>query len=490
MKKNIFLYSLAAVASLTLASCNGDYDDWASPQSHAAEASAAKYGLTAAAGSDANVVMPLRNDDVNLVALTASSEEVSDFSIKSVLINGEKLGATINKGNIVVSGEVLDNLIQEQYSSRASVARDVTVKSVISLILTNGDAVTIDDTLTTKATVTPAATPAIDEKGYYLLGDFVGNGWSLTTPIWMDKVSDGVYTATVTTSNSGSNWFKFYEGSHYSESDWDEVNKGQMGCEINGDESLNGFVIYTGDKCDVQTPVISGQSTFEITLDMNNLTYSIVRAEGKYYLIGNPNGWSIDDNTCMFYGLGNNTYSYTTKYTNQWDLKILEAKYLGTGDTAWGYCWGGENGSTAATGDLFNTDAGAIGPNENGGWYTFTFDMNSMTYSWTAIDEPTTEYTSISLIGDFNSWGGDIDMTQLEKSPHNWYVRAEIPSDGGLKFRANHDWATSWGADMDLSLHYYGQGTTDNGANITVPAGTYDFYLNDITGLINIVAVE
>lgn len=476
---------------MTLASCNGDYDDWASPQSNEAEASAAAYGVTATAGSDANVVMPLRSDDVNLVALSSTSADVSDYSVKTLLVNGEEIECSVNKGNIVVSGADLDAIIEKQFNSRASVTRKITVKSVVSLVLENGDAVAIGDTLVTEATLTPPATPTIDTNGYFMLGDFSenGTGWDLSTPIWMEKVSDGVYMATVTTKSTSSNWFKFYEGSHYSATSWDEVNLGQMGCEVNGDDALSGFVIYSGDKVEVQTPTITGQSTFEVTLDMNNLTYSVVRAEAKYYLIGNPNGWDINSYSCMFYGLGNNTYTYTTKYTNQWDLKILEGKYLGTGDGAWSYCWGGENGSTAATGSLTNSEAGAIGPNENGGWYTFTFDMNTQTYSWTAIDEPTTEYSSISLIGDFNGWGGDVDLTQLANAPHNWYVRTTIPSDGGLKFRANHDWTVNWGATMDLSEHYYGAGVA-NGDNITVPAGTYDFYINDITGLINIVEVE
>ncbi len=33
MKKTL-LYSLAVLASVTLASCNGDYDDWANPQAN------------------------------------------------------------------------------------------------------------------------------------------------------------------------------------------------------------------------------------------------------------------------------------------------------------------------------------------------------------------------------------------------------------------------------------------------------------------------
>ena len=45
MKKTL-LYSMAALASIALASCTGDYDDWASPQSYPQEDAAAAYGVT------------------------------------------------------------------------------------------------------------------------------------------------------------------------------------------------------------------------------------------------------------------------------------------------------------------------------------------------------------------------------------------------------------------------------------------------------------
>lgn len=54
-------------------------------------------------------------------------------------------------------------------------------------------------------------------------------------------------------------------------------------------------------------------------------------------------------------------------------------------------------------------------------------------------------------------------------------------TDGGLKFRANHDWGTNWGASVSIADTFYGTGV-NNGDNIYVPAGTYAVYFNDITG--------
>ena len=218
---------------------------------------------------------------------------------------------------------------------------------------------------------------------------------------------------------------------------------------------------------------------------MNNLVYTVKRAEAMYYVVGTPQGWSDSDKSCMFYALGDNKYEYTTTWTSNWDLKVWDSKTFGN----WDLCWGSSvDGTRDASGSLINSNAQAFA-SPAAGYYTLTIDMNTQTYEWTAAT-PSTEYTSVSLIGDFNSWGSDIDLKQVEKAPHNWYGRATIPSGGGLKFRANHDWAVSWGTtDKETAIGdvYYLPAGNDN---INVPAGTYDFYLNDITGHWNIVPVE
>ena len=72
--KKIFQYSIAAIASLVFASCNGEYEDWASPQAYGQEDAAAAYGVTAAAGS--SISMPVSTDEVTLLSFNSSSSEV------------------------------------------------------------------------------------------------------------------------------------------------------------------------------------------------------------------------------------------------------------------------------------------------------------------------------------------------------------------------------------------------------------------------------
>ena len=74
---------------------------------------------------------------------------------------------------------------------------------------------------------------------------------------------------------------------------------------------------------------------------------------------------------------------------------------------------------------------------------------------------------SISMIGGFNGWNDDLEMT-YNTTDGCWEVTTDKVS-GDYKFRANHDWAINWGgSENDL---------TQDGANLNIEAGTYKFQL-------------
>lgn len=480
MKKHILLGGMLLCAA-AFTSCNEDFDDWASPQSNEQGSDAAAYGITISTGSQANVVMDNAGEEVEIVAATANQEGIASIVLKSLTINGESLPFTNDNGVAKVQSAQLDSLVEAITLDRSATPHGVTVKTEWAAVLATGEAVSAE--AETAVTVTPhSSTPQIDPKGYALLGDW--QGWNPGSPTWMTEIEPGVYQAVVTT--SGDSWFKFYQGTGFDAADfgWDDV---AYGCAENGDASSPNLLVWADDPRfgGFETPMIGGAGQWLVTLDMNKLYYKYEPSETKYYIVGDAQGWSDSDKSCLFYALGGNKYTYTTKWTNQWSLKFWDQDNFGNWDAA----WGGVNGSTDATGSLFNTDAGAIGPNENGGWYTFTIDMAALTYEWTAIDEPATEYEAISLIGGFNDWGGDVDLVQLEGAPHNWYVRHTLSADTELKFRANHDWGVNWGSDGSDAISEDKYYVTPGGDNIIVPAGTYDFYLNDITGLWSIAKV-
>lgn len=451
MKKTL-LYSLAAMASLALASCAGDYDDWANPQANEQEASAAKYGVTFANGSEAEGSMADEDGIINLVTVNSSDANVSGFTLKDLKVNGEAINGTMIGNSVQVSASELEKLVCDQNKSRASVARDLKVETQVSINLASGDAVSFTTKGKTTGKFTPTATPPLDEKGYYMLGQVNGNEWDAKSPVWMTKMSDGVYQLKVTTEKD-KNYFKFYEGSKWDESgNWDVINKGVMGCEKDGCEDASGTIYYTGDSWGTpQSMVIAGAGTWIVTLDMNNLSYSV--GKPVLYMKGDANGWDGYD-----YLSGEDGVKFTGfMYLNQNGFKFTTAPdWSGTGY--------GANFDTAP-------DAANIVITEPAGYYQVDVDLSEKTYTLTPI-------TSIGIIGSAspNGWDSDVDMTYV---PYNkdtkevngyWEVKNITLSAGEIKFRANDGWGISWGGELD---HL----TTKNGGNITVEAGTYDIKL-------------
>ena len=449
MKKTL-LYSLAVLASVTLASCNGDYDDWANPQANEQEASAAKYGITFAAGPEAESSMPDADGVINLVTVNTTDANVTGYTLKSLKVNGEAINGEIDGNNIQVNAAELEKILCNQNNSRASVARDMKVESKVSVNLASGDAVAINSVGETTGKFTPTATPQLDEKGYYMLGQINGNEWDAKSPVWMNKISDGVYQLKVTTT-ADKNWFKFYAGSKWDEGgDWKIIDTGALGCKENGCEDGSGYIYYDGDSWGkLQTMVIPGAGTWIVTLDMNNLTYTV--GKPVLYMAGDANGWATND-----YLAGEDGVHFTGfMFLNQNGFKFCtQPEWKGTNY--------GANFDTAG-------DAANITMTEAAGYYKVDVDLETKSYVLTPI-------TTIGIIGSAspNGWDSDVDMTYV---PYNaetkelgyWEIKDVTFTSGEIKFRANDDWAINWGGDTNA--------LTQGGDNISVDAGTYDIKL-------------
>lgn len=442
MKKTL-LYSLAAMASLALASCAGDYDDWANPQANEQEASAAKYGVTFANGSEAEGSMADEDGIINLVTVNSTDANVSGFTLKDLKVNGVAVNGTMIGNSVQVSASELEKLVCEQNKSRASVARDLKVETQVSINLASGDAVSITNKGETTGKFTPTATPQLDKKGYYMLGQVNGNEWDAKSPVWMNKISDGVYQLKVTTT-ADKNWFKFYAGSKFVSNDWTSIDAGALGCKENGSEDAFGYILYNGDSWGkLQTPVIPGAGTWIVTLDMNNLTYTV--GKPVLYMAGDANGWDHSDVLNSDDGAHFTGYMYLNqkgfKFSTQPDWK--GTNYGADFDTA--------------------PDAGNIVITEEAGFYQVDVDLSKKTYTLTPF--------TIGIIGNATpkGWDGDTNMT-YNPEERCWELKDVTLTDGEMKFRHTNDWSLSWGGELDNL-------TTQNGPNIVVAAGTYDIKL-------------
>ena len=85
---------------------------------------------------------------------------------------------------------------------------------------------------------------------------------------------------------------------------------------------------------------------------------------------------------------------------------------------------------------------------------------------------------TIGIVGDFNNWSGDINMSSNDNV--NWTLSHTFTANTALKFRQNASWDVNWGSGAFPS----GTGV-QNGNNIPVPAGTYTISFNSSTGAYN-----
>ncbi len=256
-----------------------------------------------------------------------------------------------------------------------------------------------------------------------------------------------------------------------------------------GEGMLRGGAPFVG-------PALDGASKYNLTINMEKQTIVIepVVIFHCYYLLTNSATMSNmkivapEEYRCyMFYKTSETTFTYTTFWPNnnngssQFNAKVWEreAMLAGAASNSWGFK-GGNNDPRLESGD-FKKAGGWLGPVTEG-WYTFTITMdeenNIHKYQWTAVQE-TEKYNQISIIGA----NGEKDLTQCKVAPHNWYLLDyEVTAETKVKFRANHADTKVWGGDGSQPITPVVYTLPTGNKEITVPAGTYDIFLNDITG--------
>ena len=250
---------------------------------------------------------------------------------------------------------------------------------------------------------------------------------------------------------------------------------------------------------------------YKITLNMEFMTILVdsdVSFFCYYLYINSEKSMKIDapetSENYMFYKVDATTFSYTTEWPTEADGKNYFVKIWERNDmnaNTIGNAWG--DSKTLKESGSLKQGGTWLGPLTEG-WYTLTIKMDEKkdkhNYEWSSVTAPTTNYTSISIIGNFNgtSWDNDVDLTECVKARHNWCLLGyEVKSDDGsdveLKFRANHAWSNNngaeWGGDGSQHITQAVYTLPAGTENIKVPVGTYNFYLNDITGQWSILKV-
>lgn len=185
------------------------------------------------------------------------------------------------------------------------------------------------------------------------------------------------------------------------------------------------------------------------------ITYPFLYVPGAYQ------GWNPAAAViAKFYSpTNNNVYD---GYVNIPDANSLEFK-LTTGAT-WDNNYGSSDGVVGA-------GVIASGASNN-------LKVASAGYYLVHVDVPSLKWTSRlqnwSIIGDVNSWGGDISF-DFDATKQLLVKTLTLPA-GVLKFRANADWTTNYGGTLDALGNV---ALVDNGGNISIPtAGQYKITLD------------
>ena len=440
-KKILFAFVIAA----GLASCSEDYTDWNNPQHNdAEEAVAAAYGVQfVGSGVDVNMGDENNPEKIKLVSMATSNPDVDSLRFISIKVNNQVIPYTVEGNDAYVSTYSLDSCAMVALKTRKYEKRELNVDVEATVYPKSKTAVVIKGEL--KQNETPIPTPEIDPKGYYILGDIKNVGWTPSKGLMMTDKGNGIYTATVTTTNE-ENWFKFYGATGFSTDDtnWDLVNKYQYGCQVNGDAATFNMLEWK----DVKTPTIAGAGTWIVTLDMINCTYTI--SKPILYMAGDANGWNQID-----YLASEDGSSFTGfMYLNQKGFKFCSEPN-----------WDGTNyGAT-----FFSKEGDNIIMTEEAGYYKVDVDLSAKTYTLTPIN-----YIGIVGSASPNGWDTDEKMTYVPyntetKEPGYWEVKDIILTSGVIKFRADGDWAINWGGTPDA--------LTQGGADMNVEEGTYDIKL-------------
>ena len=152
-----------------------------------------------------------------------------------------------------------------------------------------------------------------------------------------------------------------------------------------------------------------------------------------------------------------------TQDGNVWTAYITaegDTEFKWRKDGGWDENYGMEEGATITIGEPFAAAAGGPNISIGAGFWKVVLDTEALTITISNGDV-------WSLIGDFNSWGGDVDMVLTDGK----WVSPVTALEGGFKLRHNHGWDENLGGNMAALGEPFE--AVPGGDNISVDKATY-----------------
>ncbi len=457
IKKILSLIALVA----SVAACTDDYKDWANPQVvPQPDAVSFTDGNVSAVGviNFADFMPGQTTVKVcNITAPTASQETYAP-------VYNIQLGD--NTYELSVDGAMkIGDLVEYVQATYGKAPIERTIDATVSMWL--------DNKLTSVKTGTAAVTikavpdaPFIDT-GYWLTGDFAGwnkEGALPFTHLGGGDVYDNPEFQIVFTTTADNQYWKIIPQNNYDNDFWAGGEKGVVGTIVDGDTSMEGMLVTDNP----QAGKIEKAGIYRMTINMMNYTYKIEKLEFAQfvYFIGATDGWQASDQKLE-------TVTYDGVYTG----------YVYCADpNGWGNCmkfqrtpgsWDNEINSATFTGGI----TGDFGPHDGDtnieakageGVYFVTMNLAAGTLNAVKVNK-------MGIIGDFNGWGGDVDMTWNATDYCFEATNAGVTANG-WKFRVNSDWGINLGANDTVEPSAVLTDLVANGKNLGVAGNTIKLY--------------
>ena len=444
MKKVLYLMGLALLA----VSCTEDYTDWANPFKNDPEAAKTMAMSINPVGTIDLATVETETVQIFSPTITIDDEAETTYQAK---IYGPEDGTDAEfevAADGSVAKEFLETAVYALYGQRP-VTRNIPM-DVSGFVKVGGQ--TFKALGNTTLSVIPNA-PDIDV-AYYLTGTL--NGWDNTDTTYKltndgsDPYENPTFTCRIPAPEDGSNVeFKMTPESGLG-GDWGK-------CLAAGSGAAGTFA-YNNDGGNLVIEAVEGAKFYDVTFNMMELTwsYKAVSFDVNIYFIGATDGWTnaeqrlaLTDESGIYTGFlycadpngWGNEFKFQ-KVPNDWGTEINT-----------GHMTGGITGDFADGGGNFKATAGE-------GVYFVTLDMAAMTINAVKVDK-------MGIIGDFNGWGADYDMT-WNATDYCFEATGAGVTAAGWKFRINADWGINLGGTVDQ--------LEANGDNLSVVGNTIKLY--------------
>ena len=350
------------------------------------------------------------------------------------------------------------------------------------------------------------------ETNVFILGEVNGNSWAANEGVQMEYISDGYYTATITTDgrNDGYNYFSFTTQLADNDDDggWAYIEPSRFGAVSEGDflvtdDMLGESLSLTYDNGQA-FKIPEGKYTLTLNIVFHTL---VIEKVDEVYILGNidDNDWAAnvggemlkdDDSNCFKAYItadgrdnGYNTFSFSTKLAkdaNDWDS--IEPNRFGAVS----------QGDFLVTDEMFNQDLSLTYDNPQAfripkGEYYLYLDLDNLTLNIKDM----TPIPDVFILGEVNgnSWDPDegVQMSNVGKGLYTATITADGCNEGYNYFSFTTELGDDWDEITSYRFGAISQGdfrvtsdllgteislTYDNPQAFRIPAGEYLLTLN------------